>query len=83
MRREKNGMYGKRHTEEAKRKMNEAAKRRRKAGRPGGYNLLIVAIVKQAVKDKAAWFFETETGRNYCAAAGFAPDALLEKLSCT
>jgi hypothetical protein len=43
----------------------------------GGYNLLIAAIVKQAVKDGAAWFFETERGKSYCAAAGFDPVKLM------
>jgi hypothetical protein len=50
--------------------MSEAAKRRREREHSGGYRLLIAAIVNQAVKDGAAWFFETETGKGCCAVAG-------------
>ena len=40
------------------------------------YRLLIAAIVRQAVKDGAAWFLESERGRSYCAAIGFNADNL-------
>jgi hypothetical protein len=74
---ESNPMYGKRHTEESRQKMSEAAKRRWAQGREkkadNGFKMLIAAIVRQAVKDGAAWFFETERGKGYCAAAGVDP----------
>jgi len=76
---ENNGFYGKQHTEETRRKMSEAAKQRHTNERPGGYKLLISAVIKQAAKDKAVWFFETETGKNYCAAIGVHPETLLKK----
>jgi hypothetical protein len=71
-----NGFYGKSHTEETKQRMSEAAKQRPARGRPGSYKMLISAVIKQAAKDNAVWFFETETGRNYCAAVGFNPNNL-------
>ena len=70
---------GRKHTEETRRKISrktrEAAKRRREQGRGerDGYRMLIAAIVRQAIKDNAAWFFETETGKSYCAVAGIDP----------
>jgi hypothetical protein len=74
---ENNPMYGKRHTEEARQKMSEAAKRRQSQGREkkadNGFQMLIAAIVRQAIKDGAAWFFETERGKSYCAAVGVDP----------
>ena len=70
---ESNGFFGKRHTEETRRKMSEAAKQRHAAEHIGGYKLLIAAVVKQAAKDKAAWFFETATGKGYCAVVGIDP----------
>jgi len=42
-----------------------------------GYKMLIAAIVRQAIKDGAAWFFETETGKGYCAIAGINPVNLM------
>jgi hypothetical protein len=80
---ENNPFFGKRHTEETRRKMSEAAKRRKRQGSnvasniAGCYRLLIAAIVKQAVKDKAVRFFETETGKDYCAVAGVNPAKLI------
>lgn len=74
---ENNGFYGKQHTEETRRKMSEAAKQRHTNERPGGYKLLISAVIEQAAKDKAVWFFETETGKNYCAAIGVNPNQLI------
>jgi hypothetical protein len=72
---EKNPFFGKRHTEETRRKMREAAKRRWKRG--GGiadcYRRLIAAVVRRAVKDGAAWFLESETGQSYCDIAGINP----------
>jgi hypothetical protein len=56
--------------------MSEAAKHRHERERGGGYRLLIAAIVNQAVKDGAAWFFETETGDGCCAVAGVDPARL-------
>jgi hypothetical protein len=50
--------YGKHHTEETRRKMSEAARRiwarRREKKADNGYRMLIAAIVRQAIKDKAA-----------------------------
>ena len=54
---ENNGFYGKQHTDETRQKMSEAAKQRHAAEHIGGYKLLIAAVIKQAAKDKAAWFF--------------------------
>jgi hypothetical protein len=72
---EKNSFFGKRHTEETRRKMSEAAKRRWKRG--GGiadcYRCLMVAVVRRAVKDGAAWFLESEMGQSYCDIAGINP----------
>jgi hypothetical protein len=72
-----NPFYGKRHTEEAKQKMSEAAQRRQSQGRErkdgNGFQMLIAAIVRQAIKDGAAWFFETERGKSYYAAVGVDP----------
>ena len=66
---------GKRHSDETRHKMSEAAKRRwsgeKQAGNVTGcYQRLMAAIVAQAVKDKAAWFLESEPGKSYCAVAG-------------
>jgi hypothetical protein len=71
----KNPFYGRRHTEETRRKMSEAhkGKCRQHGSAASCYRMLIAAIVKQAVKDGAAWFFETETGKSYCAVAGINP----------
>jgi hypothetical protein len=46
---------------------------RREKKSDNGYRMLMAAIVHQAVKDGAAWFFETETGKGYCAIAGISP----------
>jgi len=70
---------GRKHTAETRRKMSEAARRRwagdkaqvKTAG--NGFQMLMAAIVRQAIKDGAAWFFETETGKGYCAIAGINP----------
>ena len=72
---ERNPFYGKRHTEETRCKMSEAARRRwmRGGSTAAGYRLLIAAIVRQAVKDGAAWFLESERGKDYCASAGIDP----------
>jgi hypothetical protein len=74
---ESNPFFGKRHTEEAKRKMSEAARHRQERERGGsvaeGCRRLIAAIIQQAIKDKAVWFLETELGKNYCAAVGVNP----------
>jgi len=78
---EKNHFYGKRHTEETRQKMREAQKRRweqhEKKKTDNGYKMLVMAIVRQAIKDGAAWFFETETGKGYCAIAGINPVKLM------
>ena len=68
---------GRKHTEETRRKMREAARRKREQGmgENAGYRMLIAAIVRQAIKDGAAWFFETETGKGCCAVAGIEPAA--------
>jgi len=34
------------------------------------YRKLIAAVIKQAVKDKAIWFLESDLCKGYCAAAG-------------
>jgi hypothetical protein len=74
---EKNPFFGKRHTEETRRKMSEAKRGGKRGGSTaGGYRLIIAAIVRQAVKDGAAWFLESERGRSYCAAIGFNADNL-------
>jgi hypothetical protein len=74
-------MFNKKHTDETRRKMSEAAKHKRKAKRLGGYNLLIAAIVKHAVKDRDALFLETEKGKVYCAAAGIDPVKLMRGMA--
>jgi hypothetical protein len=75
-----NPFYGKHHTEETRRKMSEAARhrwtQRREKNADNGYRALMKAIVRQAIKDKAAEFFETETGRDYCAVTGINPAGL-------
>jgi hypothetical protein len=38
------------------------------------YRRLIAAVIRQAVKDKAAWFLESGTGKSYCAAVGINPE---------
>ena len=74
---EKNPFFGKRHTEEARQKIREAAKRRWARVRDdNGCRMLIAAIVRQAVKDGAAWFLESERGRSYCDIIGFKADKL-------
>jgi hypothetical protein len=77
---EDNPFYDKHHTEETRRKMSEAARhrwaQRREKKADNGYRMLIAAIVRQAIKDKAAWFFETETGKGYCAVVGLDPAKL-------
>jgi hypothetical protein len=73
---------GLKHSGETRRKMSEAARRgwaqRREKKADNGYRMLIAAIVRQAIKDKAAWFFETETGKDYCAVTGINPAGLHE-----
>jgi hypothetical protein len=68
---------GLKHSSETRRKMSEAAKHiwawRREKKADNGYRMLMAAIVRQAIKDKATWFFETETGAGYCAIAGISP----------
>jgi len=82
----KNPFYGKRHTEETRRKMSEAAKRRWAGGwgrvkkSADGFRLLIAAIVRQAIKDGALDFFETETGRGYCDEIGINHALLLHDI---
>ena len=34
------------------------------------YRNLIVAVIKQAVKDNATWFLESDLCKGYCAAVG-------------
>jgi len=68
---------GLKHNDETRRKMSEAAKRKWAQGREKGYRMLIAAIVRQAIKDGAAWFFETETGKGYCAFVGINPANLI------
>jgi len=70
---ENNPFFGKRHTEETRRKMSDAAKCRE---RGGGYRLLIAAIVHQAVKDGEVWFLESGTGKSYCDILGINPAKL-------
>jgi hypothetical protein len=73
-------MFDKKHSDETRRKMSGAAQRRwartRKEKADNGHRMLMAAIVRQAVKDKVAWFLETETGRGYCAVAGIDLDTL-------
>jgi hypothetical protein len=67
---------GKHHTDETRRKMSEAAKRRQEKKADTADNCcqkLIAAIVRQAIKDGAAQFLETETGKGYCALVGVNP----------
>ena len=66
--------YGKWRTEETCRKMSEAAKHTRE--RSGGYKLLITAVIRQAIKDNAIDFLESETGKYYCSIVGVTPDNL-------
>ena len=72
---------GLKHSDETRRKMSEAAKHRwaqwleKKAD--NGYKMLIAAILRQAIKDGAAWFFETERGKGFCAAIGINPVNLM------
>jgi len=72
---------GLKHNDETRRKMSEAAKRRWAQGREkkkeNGYRMLIAAVVRQAIKDGAAWFFETDTGKGYCAFVGINPANLI------
>lgn len=67
----------KKHTEETRCKMSDAAKGNQAVKRSGGYKMLMSAVIKQAAKDGAAWFFETETGKNYCAAVGVNPNKVI------
>ena len=60
-------MFDKKQFEENRHKMSEAV----------CYRKLIMAIVRQAAKDGAAWFFETETGKGYCAIVGINPVKLM------
>jgi len=80
---EKNPFYGKRHTEETRQKMREAQKCRweqhEKKKSDNGYKMLIIAIIRQAVKDGARDFFGTETGKGYCAMVGINPVKLMEE----
>jgi hypothetical protein len=46
---------------------------RRKIKTDNGYRMLMAAIVHQAVKDGAAWFLESGTGKSYCDIAGINP----------
>jgi hypothetical protein len=75
----KNGFYGKRHTEETKRKMSEAKKssKRDRCNEADGYRLLAAAVVRQAVKDDAFWFLESETGKSYCDYVGVNPGKII------
>ncbi|MDR2951867.1 MAG: hypothetical protein LBU82_01350 [Treponema sp.] len=73
---------GRKHTVETRHKMSEAhrgiGERRIICHTPEeGYRLLILAVLRQAVKDGAAWFFETERGKGYCAVAGVNPVKLM------
>jgi hypothetical protein len=34
------------------------------------YRCLIAAIIRQAIKDKAVWFLESQKGKSYCAVVG-------------
>ena len=34
------------------------------------YRKLIAAVIKQAIKDNATWFLESELCKSYCAAIG-------------
>jgi len=69
-------MFNKKHTDETRRKMSEASKRRwaEKQKKQDDiitcYRKLATAIAYQAIKDGAAWFFETEMGTGFCAFAG-------------
>jgi hypothetical protein len=77
---ENNPFFGKRHTEETRRKMSEAARHRWERDRGSvaeGCRRLIAAIIQQAVKDKAVWFLETELGQSYCSVAGIDPDKFI------
>jgi hypothetical protein len=83
---EKNPFYGKKHTAETRRKMSEAHRGIGGRGRgivcrtpEDGYRLLITAVICRAVKDNAADFFHTDTGKHYCELIGVEPDKLLEK----
>jgi hypothetical protein len=75
------GTKGMKFSAKSRQRMSEAAKHRRKAKRLGGYNLLIAAVVKQAVKDRDVWFLETEKGKVYCAAAGIDPVKLMRGMA--
>jgi hypothetical protein len=75
---------GKRHTDETRCKMSEAAKRRWARGREGTvdsrencFKKLMAAIIKQAVKDKAELFLESDFCQSYCAVAGINPVKLI------
>jgi len=57
--------------------MKETEKKIREKNVNNGYRMLITAIVRQAVKDKAVWFFETDTGKGYCAIVGINPVNLI------
>ena len=84
---------GRKHSEETRRKMSEAHKRNREAGKQQhargrgtvcrnpeeGYRLLITAVIVRALKDNAVSFFDTEAGKYYCDAIGVNPNILLKK----
>ncbi|MDR0583763.1 MAG: hypothetical protein LBG57_05355 [Treponema sp.] len=77
-------MFDKKHSDETRRKMSEAAKRRRAGEKQAGsvtgcYRRLMAAIVAQAVKNRAAWFLESEPGKSYCAVAGIKSPGLKDR----
>jgi len=80
---EKNPFFGKRHTEETRRKMKEAhygrSRGREHRTQEEGYRLLIAAVIRMALKDNAADFFYTDTGKYFCDYIGAVPDKLLEE----
>jgi len=81
---ENNGFYGKRHTEETRRKMSEAHRGRGTVCRnpEEGYKLLITAVICRALKDNAISFFDTDTGKYYCDVIGIDTAKLLKKTHC-
>ena len=79
----KNPFYGKRHTEETRRKMSEAhsgRSRGREHRTPEeGYRLLVTAVICRALMDNAVGFFYTDTGKYFCDYIGVVPGQLLEE----